>query len=522
MLRRWNHPVLPDAEPEIPFSETRPGSSISRRASDNDAAQLAELGYHPVFKRDLGLSANFALGFTYFSPVVGVYTLFAVALATGGPPMFWSFVIVGLGQLLVALVFGEIVSQYPVAGGVYPWARRLWGTRWAWMTGWVYLVALFATIAAVSYGAGPYLGQLFEFTSSTNTTIICAVVILSVALAINLGGTRWLARAAIGGFIAELLGVLVVGGWLLATARHQNIGVLFDTFGAGSPDSYLTAFFAASLIGIYQYYGFEACGDVAEEVQDPTRRIPKAMRMTIYVGGAASMFLCLSLLLAVQDYAAIVDRTDPDLLTTILTSAFGTVGAKVVLAVVMLSFLSCTMSLMAAASRLMYSYGRDNMIVGARMLSYFATQRQVPSYAMTVAAVIPALIVLGSIVSTDALTAIISFATLGIYLGFQMVVLAALRARLKGWQPSGAFQLRRFGLPVTITAQIYGILAIVNIAWPRQPDTPWYQNWIVLLSAAVVVGLGALYLLICRPDAQSATPADDAIPNIHGMRTSMR
>ncbi len=84
-------------------------------------------------------------------------------MATGGPPMIWWLVIVGVGQFLVALVFGEVVSQYPVAGGVYPWARRLWGRRWAWMTGWVYLVALLTTIAGVVYGAGPYLAALLGF-----------------------------------------------------------------------------------------------------------------------------------------------------------------------------------------------------------------------------------------------------------------------------------------------------------------------------------------------------------------------
>ena len=78
--------------------------------------------------------------------------------------MIWWLVIVGIGQFLVALVFGEVVSQFPVAGGVYPWARRLWGRRWAWMTGWVYLIALLVTIAGVVYGAGPYLALLLEFT----------------------------------------------------------------------------------------------------------------------------------------------------------------------------------------------------------------------------------------------------------------------------------------------------------------------------------------------------------------------
>jgi amino acid transporter len=83
--------------------------------ADPDARQLADLGYTSEFHRDMSLWANFSLGFTYLSPVVGVYTLSAVSLAVAGPPMIWSLVIVGVGWLLVALVFGEIVSQYPIA-----------------------------------------------------------------------------------------------------------------------------------------------------------------------------------------------------------------------------------------------------------------------------------------------------------------------------------------------------------------------------------------------------------------------
>ena len=82
----------------------------------------------------------------------------------------------------------------------------------------------------------------------------------------------------------------------------------------------------------------------------------------------------------------------------------------------------------------------------------------------------PAIIVLGSVVSAKALTSIVSFAILGIYLGFQMVVLAALRARLKGWVPSGPFTLGRWGMPITIAALTYGVLTMINIAWPRTPD----------------------------------------------------
>ena len=189
--------------------------------------------------------------------------------------MIWWLLIVGLGQLLVALVFGEIVSQFPVAGGVYPWARRLWGVKWAWMTGWVYLIALLTTIAGVVYGSGPYLAQLLGFTAGTTSTVVCALILLALALAINLMGTKWLAYAAIIGFTAEILGALAVGAWLLISERAQNLSVLFDTQGVSDGGSYFSAFMAAALIGIFQYYGFEACGDVAEEVPGPDAADPQ-------------------------------------------------------------------------------------------------------------------------------------------------------------------------------------------------------------------------------------------------------
>ena len=479
---------------------------------DEDAAQLAALGYTSEFKRDMSLWANISLGFTYLSPVVGVYTLFAFALATAGPPMIWSFVIVGVGQFLVALVFGEVVSQYPVAGGVYPWARRLWGKRWAWMTGWVYMVALLVTIASVAYGAAPYLASLLGITATVNLTIVCALIVVAFATIINFLGTKVLATAAIIGFTAELAGAVAVGFWLLAFNREHGLGILFDSFGAGGSGSYLTAFLAAALIGIFQYYGFEACGDVAEEVPSPGLRIPKAMRLTIYIGGFAATFVCLALLLAVPDFGAVISGRDPDPVATLLNEAFGTAGTKVVLAIVMISFLSCVMSLQAAASRLVYSYARDKMLVGHRRLAQFWHQRHVPPYALILAAVVPSVVIVGSKISTDALTRIVSFAALGIYIGFQMVVLAALRGRLKGWVPSGKFTLGRWGLAVNTAALIYGVAAMVNMCWPRTPDAPWYDNYLVLLSAVLVIGAGVVYMLAGRPYDHGDAPSDTAIP----------
>ncbi|GAA1892827.1 amino acid permease [Paeniglutamicibacter psychrophenolicus] len=493
--------------------ESREAPEAKPHDLDEDAAHLASLGYkyETQFKREMTFWGNVSLGFTYLSPVVGIYSLFAIALGTAGPPMIWSLVIVGAGQLFVAMVFGEVVSNYPVAGGVYPWSRRLWGRKWGWMNGWVYLAALLTTIASVAYGAGPYLAAFLGLESSVNATILAALVIIALATCLNLLGTGVLNKVAMLGLIAELGGAIVVGLWLIIGHRNHDLSVLFDSFGAGEGSDYFVAFAAAGLIGIFQYYGFEACGDVAEEVPNPGRTIPKAMRMTIYIGGAAAMFVCLSLILAVPDFGAVISGADSDPLVGVLMAAFGPVGYKVVLGVVLISFVSCVLSLQAAASRLTYSMARDGILPFSGLLARFSENRHVPPYALLIAGIFPALVVIGSKISEDALVAIISFAAMGMYLGFQMVVLASLRARLKGWKPAGKYQLGRWGMPVTVMAMLWGVLGMINMAWPRTPEAGWFANYIVLISSIFVLGIGLVYLVLRKPHLKGDAPAADAI-----------
>lgn len=483
----------------------------TKHIPDGDAKQLEALGYATSFDRSMSLWANFSLGFTYLSPVVGVYTLFTFALATAGPPMFWSYLLVGIGQFLVCLVFCEVVSQYPIAGGVYPWARRLIGKKWAWMVGWIYIWALCATIAGVAIGAGPYLASMLGYEASTQTNTLVAVLLVAGTTLLNLGGTKLLARVAILGFVAELGGAIVVGAYLLLFERHQSLSVLFDTFDIGVSTSYWPAFLAGALAGIFQYYGFEACGDVAEEVPNPSRRIPKSMRMTIYIGGAAAMFVCVALILSVPDIGKVISGEDTDAVGTLLTTAFGPLGARLILAVVMISFVSCLFSLQAAASRLLFAFARDKMICGSGALQKLSRHTRIPYVALIVCGIIPAVMTLVGLVGAEALSLIVSFAAIGIYLAFQMIVLGALIARMQGWRPSGQFTLGGWGPIVTVLALVYGVAAVLNMAWPRMPDAPWYLNYAMVVMTIGVVVSGLFYLWLFKPHEGSLAPSGDAV-----------
>lgn len=473
-------------------------------AHDKDAEQLKQLGYTSNFERSMSFWENFSLGFTYLSPVVGVYSVFAMALHAGGPPMFWNYILVGLGQLLVCLVFGEVVSQYPIAGGLYPWSLRLVGKKWAWMAAWIYGWALFTTVAAVAVGGAPFLAQLLGMEFGSGTSIWIAVAMIMLTTVLNVSGTRLLARVAMFGFVCELVGAILVGGYLLLFARHQPLSILFDTGALGSGMNYIPALLASSVAAMFCYYGFEACGDVAEETPNASSAIPKSMRMTIYIGGGAATFVCLALLLSIPDMPNAVSGADKDPVTTVLKSAMGEVGFRLVIAVVMVSFISCLLSLQAAASRLLFSFARDKMIFSSQSLSQLSPRTKVPVNALLATGVIPAAIAMMGFWLQDAVMTIISFASAGIYIAFQMVVLAAIIARLRGWKPAGSFTLGAWGWPVNVAAFVYGTGAIINMVWPRAPDAPWFVNYSMIFTTAVICVVGGAYMILAKPYEKNA------------------
>ncbi len=480
---------------------------------DEDAAHLASLGYSydTTFKREMSFWGNVSLGFTYLSPIAGVYSMFAISLGQAGPPMAWALVIALVGQFFVALVFGEVVSNYPVAGGVYPWSRRLWGRKWAWMNGWIYVVALIGTIAAVAYGAAPFIASVVGATLDNSGIVLLALGTLVVATLLNFLGTKVLSMAATVGLIAELIGSVVIGGYLLLFGRQHDLSVLFDNQGIGTdaPGGYLGAFAAAALIGMFAYYGFEANGDVAEEIKDPSRRVPKAMRMTLYIGGFAANLLVFSLVLAVPDFAAVASGEVTDPIGELLHQAFGPIF-PVVMFVIVVAFISCITSLQAAASRLVYSMGRDRFLPGSTFLAKFNERRHVPHNALLTAAFFPAALILLSLLLPDALTALVGFGTVGIYVGFQMVVLAALRARFLGWRPAGKFRLGAWAYPVNLIALIWGVAAVLNILWPRPTGAGWAYDWLMVLTTVGVVALGWIYMLVSKAYRRGDAPAGDA------------
>ena len=77
------------------------------------AGNVADVTDDHRLKREFSLWSAFAFAFAFVSPIVALYGIFGLSYATAGPAFWWNFIIVFFGQLLVALVFSELVSPWP-------------------------------------------------------------------------------------------------------------------------------------------------------------------------------------------------------------------------------------------------------------------------------------------------------------------------------------------------------------------------------------------------------------------------
>lgn len=459
---------------------------MSQAQINQDSNELKQFGYQQELKRALGLFSNFSVAFTYLSPVVGIYSLYAFGLQSGGPAFIWTIPIVVLGQMMVVLIFSELATTYPISGALYQWARRLLNPGFGWFVGWLYTWALLVTIAAVDFGGSPYAWQVFGVDAPTQLqNILMTIILLLIQTVVNWVGVKVLRQLAFIGFIMEIVGTVILG-IILLFFPHQPGSVIFQTAGVQENGSYTPLFVIALLFSAFIFFGFESAGDVAEEVIDPRRRVPKAMILTLVIGGLVSFFVTFAFLHATPNIALSMDGTKtPNPIAYILSADLGDFGSKVFLWVVLLAYLSCGASIQAATTRVIYSYARDKVLPGHRWLAKVSAQ-QTPSNALLVSAILTLLLSLSAKIEYI----LTSFAVLGIYLAFQLIMLAALIARMRGWKPSGFFNLGWWAWPINLLGLAYGIAMMINVARPITPSAPWYINYAVLVSTAVVVVLG--------------------------------
>ncbi|SHN16725.1 amino acid/polyamine/organocation transporter, APC superfamily [Streptomyces yunnanensis] len=489
-----------------------PGSAEGSAADDgHEDGALAELGYKPELKRTLGNFHTFAAGISYISILTGTFQLFYFGVSHGGPAYWWSWPMVFVGQLMVALCFCELACRYPVAGSIYNWAKQLGGPHAGWLGGWMMLTASMVSLAAVALAYQvtlPQISSWFQFvgngtgkTDAAANAVLLGTVLIAFTTLVNAFGVKLMARINSAGVAIELIAAIVL---ILLLAAHVTRGpatALTDTFGKGHGETlgYFGAFLTASLASAYVMYGFDTASSLGEESKDPTRNAPRAILRALIASFVIGGLILLFALLAVPDLHD--ERLSVDGLQYVVLATLGSTVGQIVLWCVVVAITVCELAVHTAAIRLAYAMARDNNLPASARLARVSPRFQTPVVPAVVIGVVGVAILLINVNQPQIFSVITSIAIIMIYLAYLMVTLPMLVQRLRGkWTPrEGAFSLGRFGLPVNVLAVLWGLAMSLNLAWPRAAvynatgPQHWYLRWGAFLFIGVVALGGFAY-----------------------------
>jgi len=478
--------------------------------ASRDEQDLAQFGYKQELKRSLGVFSSFAVAFSYISPSTGIFALFALGLTTVGGVFIWSWPIVAIGQLLVALGFAELSSHYPLAGSVFQWTKYLAGKTYSWFTGWIYLFAGILTVASVCATLPLALIPAFNnmgwnlANDHSNQRWIAVITLIAITI-MNIFGVRLVAIVNNTGVLFEILGMVVFAFVLALFHHHQSAGIIFDT---GGTDLTVGTFLVAMFMALYVIYGFDTASTLSEETKNPRREAPRAVIGSVIGAFVIGGIFLYAMLLGIPDLnTAIKEGWGP---AQIIDANFGNAFSTVFLLVVAAAIFVCCLAIMTATIRLCFGMARDDALPGSRALRKVNPELHTPIWsciAIGLLAGVPMIQFAG--------VAIIAIAATGmIYLSYLIGNLALLRARLRGWPTAKApFSLGRWAMPVNILALVYGGAMFINMMWPRAATNPrpateapaldfhwdWLNSkpvlWTVLGVIAVV---GAIYYVLVQ------------------------
>ncbi|MBH0179653.1 MAG: amino acid permease [Nitrospira sp.] len=463
-------------------------------------------------RRTLSLWNSLTLGFAMVSPVVGLYAIMGVQTTVTGGGWFVALALCLVMQLLVATVYAELASQFPIAGGAYKWAHHLGGKTAGYYAGIIYVSSTIAMLTTTAYTGGTWLAIFFGSSSGSGLTLVLwGAVFLAVCTLLNLARVNVFKATLSMGVYAELVGSFGVALLLVLFFRQHDVSELFRHLGTGTAPNTTAAFLAALAIAGWAFIGFDACSTIAEETLEPTRVVPRAVFFSLLMVGSVVLFNSAALTLSFDRTILANTTVSSDPVTPVIINSFGPWAEKPFLAIVMVSFLACGTSVVNYVSRIVYAMAREGTMPGLlKQVAIDGTPR--PAILFTVLSAGVGLL-LG--LNDQAVATVLAFGTGGLYAMFAMTTGVGLYTRLTGrWDPAlGELKLGIWGLLINVAAFLWSLFEFVNIAWPRpyaiSPDAPWWQLWAVPLVLGSIVGITTIYVLIGKA-RKTAVPASSS------------
>jgi APA family basic amino acid/polyamine antiporter len=336
----------------------------------------------------------------------------------------------GVASFIGALVYAELVSSFPSAGGDYHFLMRAYGRPVAFLFAWARMTVMqTGSIALVALVFGDYATQLLPLGAYSSGIYAAGAVVVLTAL--NVIGT-WQGKTA-----QNLLSLAIVSAMVVAFAASvAHPGV------APAASTGTLSIGGAMILVLLTYGGWNEAAYLYGEIRDVRRNMVRALMLGI--GVVTVLYVGIN-----YAYVKVVGldglRSSEAIGADLTRATLGDAGAFVLIVLVVGAALSTVNATIFTGARTNFALGRDFSLF--RVLGSWKRDGETPANALLLQAVIALALVVGASVTRSGIQAMVDYTAPVFWLFFLLTGISLFV--LRGRTPEAAQPFRVPLYPIT-------------------------------------------------------------------------
>lgn len=448
-----------------------------------------------------GVFDLFTLGFGAIIGVGWSITLHRLIIAGGGPiPSTLGFAISMIVFIFVGLIFAELASAMPVAGGAVTYGKRAFGKTVSFIVGWFLLLAYagilpFETVSITEIlshiipglNSGPIL---YEFAGAEIKLypVIVSILIGCLIIWINRSGVKAVAYFQNILTIVLILsaGICIIGA--LINSDIKNLLPVYQPMPDKPHNSIFTGIICVCALTPMYFSGFDTIPQSIEEAKSvDKKRMGKIVTSTV-VCAAIFYFLVILAASSAVPWLELVELPLPvlsNLMLELYPGYLGTTMYWVTIIGAAAGLFTTWNSFYVASSRLLMSLGRSKLIpeVFAKV-----DKKETPYVSNIFCAVI---MLTGPFLGMGVVDVLSTIGSFGFAVGWMIACLCFIKLRIKEPDMERPYKLKA-GMPIAIISSLFCAFMVLNCIVPVLPG---YMGNLGLAASIAWIILGFAFYM---------------------------
>lgn len=407
----------------------------------------------------------------------GIYGTIGVAAGHMGNAVWLSFLVSMAAALLTGLTYASLSSRYPYAAGTAYVAKRAFGSPFLSFV--VGLAAIASGLTSMAAGGRVFAATLGPSLPTFHPLVLAGLFLLGLTI-INFRGIKECV------WVNVICTAIEVGGLLLiiwmALPYFGTVNYLETPGGLLTPGLVMTG----AVLTFFAFVGFEDLLNLAEEVKDPERTMPRGIILAVLCTTIIYVLVSIAAV-SVVPYARLADPANGAPMAQIAGKAAVGVPPWLFTGITLFAVANTALMNFIMGSRLVYGMSRQRLLPD--WLGVVHSGRKTPHRAILILALIVGLLsVSGGVADLASATSLL------LLLVFALMNAALIRLKWHAEEPKG-----RFEVPTIVPVAGFLICAALIAVRVTSSAEGWKST---LIAAAILAVIGALYLISPRERAE--------------------